>query len=92
VAEYTAALRGLQRASELGASDVLLRSDSHLLIEQLSGRYRVKAEHLKPLHSEVLAVARAFPRIRYEHVPRERNVHADRLANAGVDAGLAGRR
>lgn len=92
VAEYTAALLGLERASELRASDVLLRSDSHLMIEQLSGRYRVKASHLKPLHAKVLAVAGGFERIRYEHVPRERNTHADRLANEGVDAWLAERR
>ena len=42
VAEYTAAIEGLRRAAELGASEVLLRSDSRLLIEQLSGRFRVK--------------------------------------------------
>lgn len=90
VAEYTAALEGLRRARELGARDVLLRSDSHLLIEQLAGRYRVKAAHLKPLHAEVTGLARGFERIRFEHVPRERNKEADRLANVGVDAWLAG--
>jgi len=92
VAEYTAALEGLRRAAELGASDVLLRSDSHLLVEQLSGRYRVKAAHLKPLHADVLAAASSFASIRYEHVRRERNTEADRLANEGVDAWLAARR
>jgi ribonuclease HI len=92
VAEYTAALEGLRRAAELGASDVLLRSDSHLLVEQLSGRYRVKAAHLIPLHADVLAAASAFASIRYEHVRRERNTEADRLANEGVDAWLASRR
>ena len=91
VAEYTAAREGLRRAAELGATDALLRSDSHLLIEQLAGRYRVKAAHLKPLHAEVLAEARRFKRIKYEHVPRERNREADRLANEGVDAWLEGR-
>ena len=91
VAEYTAALRGLRRAAERGARDVLLRSDSNLLVRQLEGSYRVKAEHLKPLHAAVLAEARRFERIRFEHVPRERNTEADRLANAGVDAWLASR-
>jgi probable phosphoglycerate mutase len=91
VAEYTAALEGLRRAADLGASDVLLRSDSRLLIEQLAGRFKVKAPHLKPLHAAVLEQARRFRTIRFEHVPRERNTHADRLANEGVDAWLAQR-
>lgn len=88
VAEYTAAIEGLKRAAELGASDVLLRSDSQLLIKQLTGAYRVKAAHLAPLHREMLALGRRFASIRYEHVPRERNTEADRLANEGVDAWL----
>ena len=50
VAEYTAVIRGLERARELGASEVLLRSDSQLLINQLTGRYRVRTPHLQPLH------------------------------------------
>jgi ribonuclease HI len=91
VAEYTAALRGLRRASELGATDVLLRSDSNLLIRQLDGSFRVKADHLKPLHASVLAEARRFASVRFEHVRRERNTEADALANAGVDAWLASR-
>ncbi|MGZ5293597.1 MAG: ribonuclease HI family protein [Actinomycetota bacterium] len=92
VAEYTAAIAGLKRAAELGATQVLLRSDSQLLIYQLTGRYRVKTAHLVPLHREVLAQARRFDSITYEHVRRERNTEADRLANEGVDAWLAGHR
>ncbi len=62
---------------------MLLRSDSQLLIYQLTGRYRVKTAHLVPLHREVLAQARRFDSITYEHVRRERNTEADRLANEG---------
>jgi ribonuclease HI len=91
VAEYTAAIEGLKRAAALGASEVLLRSDSQLLINQITGRYRVKTPHLIPLHGAVLAEAKRFARIRYEHIPRERNSEADRLANEGVDRWLAGR-
>jgi len=90
VAEYTAALEGLRRAKELGATDVLLRSDSKLLIEQLSGRFRVKNPTLLRLHTEVRATAKAFARVSYEHVPREQNKEADRLANQGVDEWLSG--
>ena len=90
VAEYTAAIRGLERAAELGADDVLLRSDSLLLIQQLLGRFRVRTPHLRPLYDRVKELARGFARIRFEHVPREQNTEADRLANDGVDAWLAG--
>ncbi|MGH2540887.1 MAG: ribonuclease HI family protein [Actinomycetota bacterium] len=89
VAEYTAVVRGLERARELGATDVLLRSDSQLLINQLTGRYRVKSAHLQPLHQRVRELAARFDSIEFEHVRRERNVEADRLANVGVDAWLA---
>lgn len=92
VAEYTAVIHGLQRAQELGARDVLVRSDSQLLVNQLTGRYRVKTPHLVPLARRVRELVTAFDRVRFEHVPRERNVEADRLANAGVDAWLASRR
>ncbi|MDP9298281.1 MAG: ribonuclease HI family protein [Actinomycetota bacterium] len=91
VAEYAAAVEGLKRAAELGATEVLLRSDSQLLINQLSGVYRVKSPHLQPLHRAVREQAARFAKVRFEHVPRERNTEADRLANVGVDAWLAAR-
>ena len=89
VAEYTAVIRGLEEAKRLGAHEVLLRSDSQLLINQLTARYRVKAPHLQPLHRRVRALLAAFAKVDLEHVPRERNVEADRLANLGVDRWLA---
>lgn len=91
VAEYTAVIRGLERAQELGACDVLVRSDSQLLINQLTGLYRVKTPHLQPLHRRVRRLAADFDSIEFEHVRRERNTEADRLANEGVDAWLAAR-
>jgi ribonuclease HI len=90
VAEYTAAIRGLEQARDLGATEVLVRSDSRLLVEQLSGRFKVKNPTLQVLHAKARSIAAGFDGVRYEHVPRERNVEADRLANAGVDAWLAG--
>lgn len=90
VAEYTAAIRGLERARELGATEVLLRSDSRLLIEQLAGHWKVKNPVLQRLHRKARALLGAFERVRLEHVRRERNVEADRLANEGVDEWLAG--
>jgi ribonuclease HI len=90
VAEYTAAIRGLERARELGATRVLLRSDSRLLIEQLAGRWKVKNATLQVLHHEARSLVKGFEEVRFEHVRRERNVQADALANRGVDEWLAG--
>ena len=92
VAEYTAVIEGLSLAQELGARTVTLRSDSQLLVNQLTGRYRVKTPHLQPLHRRARGLAAGFERISFEHVPRERNREADRLANEGVDRWLAGER
>ena len=90
VAEYRAAIAGLERARDFGATDVLLRSDSHLLIEQLAGRFRVKNPTLQRLNHEARKLLAGFPNVRLEHVPRERNKRADLLANRGVDEWLAG--
>jgi ribonuclease HI len=92
VAEYTAVIRGLARARELGATDVTLLSDSQLVVKQLTGEYRVKTPHIRALHDQVMKEARGFTTIRYRHVPRELNGHADRLANLGVDTWLEERR
>ena len=91
VAEYTAAIRGLEEAERLGAKRVVLRSDSQLLVNQLTGRYRVKTAHLVPLHRRIRELVVGFDHVTFEHVPRERNVEADRLANLGVDTWLAER-
>ena len=88
VAEYRAAIEGLRRARALGASDVVLRADSKLLIEQLAGRFKVRNPRLIELHAEVRELAAEFRSIRYEHVRREGNREADRLANLGVDEWL----
>jgi ribonuclease HI len=90
VAEYTAAIEGLQHAASIGAGSVTLRSDSKLLIEQLSGRWRVKNPTLIRLHQEARKVLGGFESVKLEHVPREFNREADRLANRGVDEWLAG--
>jgi probable phosphoglycerate mutase len=52
------------------------------------GNYKVKHPGLQPLHEQARRLARAVGRVRYEHVGRASNVHADRLANQAMDAGL----
>jgi ribonuclease HI len=90
VAEYRAVLAGLQAAAERGARSVLVRSDSRLLVEQLSGRFRVKHPRLIKLHEEARGLMKRFEDVAFEHVPREENKEADRLANRGVDDWLTG--
>lgn len=90
VAEYRAAIEGLRVAAERAAVSVVLRSDSRLLVEQLSGRFRVKAPTLQRLHQEARGLLSRFDRVTIEHVPREFNTEADRLANEGIDEWLAG--
>jgi probable phosphoglycerate mutase len=89
VAEYRAAIAALERAHDLGARRLLLRSDSRLLIQQLKGEWRVKNPTLIRLHTEARRLARAVGDVWYEHVRREFNKDADRLANRGVDEWLA---
>ena len=90
VAEYRAAIAGLEAAARREARSVVLRSDSRLLVEQLSGRFRVKSPPLVRLHEEARALMKRFDQVAFEHVPREMNREADRLANRGVEEWLAG--
>jgi ribonuclease HI len=86
VAEYRALLLALERAEEAGADDVEIRSDSRLLVEQMRGNFRIRAEHLKPLLSDSVLRAKRFRSFSITHIPRESNTRADRLANLGADA------
>ncbi|MEW2291408.1 bifunctional RNase H/acid phosphatase [Streptomyces sp. NPDC006743] len=90
VAEYRGLLAGLRAAHALDpAATVHVRMDSKLVVEQMSGRWQIKHPDLRPLATEA---ARVFPagRVGYEWIPRERNKHADRLANEAMDAGARG--
>ncbi len=86
VAEYRAVLRALEFAREWGARRVDLYLDSELIARQLAGVYRVKSLDLRPLHQQVIALARSFADFRARHVPRESNGVADLLANEALDA------
>ncbi|MEV6882728.1 reverse transcriptase-like protein, partial [Streptomyces sp. NPDC051135] len=90
VAEYRGLLAGLRAARELDPdAAVHVRMDSKLVVEQMSGRWKIKHPDMKPLATEA---ARVFPpgRVTYEWIPRAENKHADRLANEAMDAGARG--
>ncbi|MEU3408772.1 bifunctional RNase H/acid phosphatase [Streptomyces sp. NPDC006670] len=91
VAEYRGLIAGLRAARELAPdAEVRVRMDSKLVVEQMSGRWKIKHPDMKPLAAEAATV---LPRgqVTYEWIPRERNKHADRLANEAMDAGRQGR-
>lgn len=84
VAEYSALIRGLEEAADLGATQVEIRTDSELLARQLTGVYKVKAPNLKPLFEELISLLRVFEKATVTHVFRELNTRADELANEGI--------
>ncbi|GAB2829957.1 bifunctional RNase H/acid phosphatase [Streptomyces daliensis] len=90
VAEYRGLVAGLRAAYELDPdADVLVRMDSKLVVEQMSGRWKIKHPDMKPLAEEAKGI---FPAgaVSYEWIPRAKNKHADRLANEAMDAGKRG--
>ncbi|MFI6310932.1 bifunctional RNase H/acid phosphatase [Nocardia fusca] len=87
VAEYRGLIAGLEAAAELGARVVAVRMDSKLVVEQMSGRWKVKHAALIPLADRARRLAADFDRVTYRWIPRAENSHADRLANEAMDDG-----
>ena len=85
VAEYRALLAGLEKAEELGASEVEVISDSELLVRQMLGQYRVKNAGLRPLHALAQQKAAGFTSFHIRHLGRDHNAKADGLVNDALD-------
>jgi probable phosphoglycerate mutase len=85
VAEYRGLLAALNWAASHGISVLHIRSDSELLVKQMKGLYRVKNAGLQPLYEQAVRLARQIGRVSFEHVRREFNKDADRLANEAMD-------
>jgi ribonuclease HI/probable phosphoglycerate mutase len=88
VAEYRGLIAGLTAAGHLGAAEVDARLDSKLVVEQMSGRWKVRHPDLAALHGEARRLASGFHDVAFTWIPRENNKHADRLANEAMDAGM----
>ena len=86
VAEYRGLLAALRYAVDHGYADLTVRSDSLLLVCQMRGEYKVKNPGLQTLHAEARRLVSGLGRVRFEHVRREENTDADRLANEAMDA------
>jgi ribonuclease HI len=85
VAEYRGLLAALRYAKEHGYTNLTVRSDSLLLVCQMRGEYKVKNPGLQALHGEARRLVWELGRVRFEHVRRELNADADRLANEAMD-------
>jgi ribonuclease HI len=85
VAEYRALLLGVQLAKELGADEVEFIGDSKLIVEQVKGNWKVKQEHLRPLHTKSRDALRELPKWSIRHVKRDENTRADALLNEALD-------
>jgi len=91
VAEYQALLAALEYALKSPHRRIRVLTDSELLARQITGRYKVKHEALKPLHEQARRLIARLEAFSIEHVPREQNREADRLANQALDAAGRGR-
>lgn len=89
-AEYEALIAALEAAREMFKEkihdvQVTVYMDSELVVRQLSGAYKVKDHNLKQQFARVGQLAGTLKHISYNHVPREKNAHADKLVNDAID-------
>lgn len=87
VAEYSALIAALEYALEHRLRNLLVLSDSELLVRQINGQYKVRSGDLRPLYDRVQSLLGRLEWFQIEHVRREQNREADRLANAAMDEG-----
>ncbi|EST37183.1 hypothetical protein N566_14395, partial [Streptomycetaceae bacterium MP113-05] len=91
VAEYRGLVAGLRAARDLDPSaSVRVRMDSKLVVEQMSGRWKIKHEGMRALAGQARDILPSGA-VTYEWIPRAKNKHADRLANEAMDAGKRGK-
>jgi len=84
-AEYKAVIAALEKAKQLGAAEVEMYLDSELVVQQLNQKYKIKNKNLAPLFVKIWNLSIGFRKITYQHIPREENKEADRLANLAMD-------
>jgi ribonuclease H / adenosylcobalamin/alpha-ribazole phosphatase len=82
VAEYLALEMGLKKCKELNIKNLEVFMDSKLVVEQLSGRWKVKNKSLLNIHTRIKEIT--FEKITFNWIPRSENVHADQLANKSL--------
>jgi len=84
-AEYTAIIRAIEAALQIGAEELTVFSDSELLVRQINGEYRVKSENIKPLYEQAVDLLSQIKSWKVRHVMRAENSQADGLVNQALD-------
>lgn len=84
-AEYSALLLGLKLAQKKGVTDLECRLDSELVVKQIKGEYKIKDGNIKNFYKKINDLLKNFNTIRFKHIPREENQHADRMVNLILD-------
>jgi ribonuclease HI len=84
VAEYMALIFGLQEALILGAKNVILNTDSQLLVHQINGQYKIKSSNLKPLYQQSKYLLSHLNSVELKYISRQENKLADRLAREAI--------
>ncbi len=86
VAEYAGAIAALEWLARQGyRGPVLVRGDSQLVLRQMEGRYRVRADHLKAYHAQLSDLVRRFSEVRFEWISRSANARADALSKRAIE-------
>jgi len=80
VAEYLALIYGMQEALKIGARELICYTDSELLVNQLTGRYKVRSKNLMLFYNQVKHLESLFDSVKFNHISRNSNVEADKLA------------
>jgi len=88
VAEYSAVIAGLELALERGVTEIDVYMDSELVVSQLKGDWKIKNDRLRVLAVKARALLNRFEKFSIQHVPREMNADADKLANQGMDVAM----
>ncbi len=84
-AEYTALIKGLEKAKKEGVKDIRCYLDSELVVKQLNGQYKVRHVDMIPLYEQVQKLRSAFDHITFSHILRSKNAKADKLVNEAID-------
>ena len=90
-AEYQAVIFSLKKFKAVfgkavaQSAEIEIRSDSELLVKQLTGKYKIMDEKIQPLFLEIWNLKIDFQKIGFTHIPRERNKEADKLVNQALD-------
>ena len=84
-AEYNSLVKALEAALQINAENLMIYSDSQLLVRQVQGQYKVKSDKILPLYEQALNLLSQFRNWKIQHIVRAKNTIADGLVNQALD-------